>query len=138
MDGSGAWPGKYSQVQKENRLFPVRTFLILQVKSQGTGLGGKGEAGDGPAGPKGPNVGGAPPGGEMVTEIAENRGGLPAPALARLWVGVDGREFLEPPCLSEAVGRAGAAAFCAGELARPGAVDGAPCTLPRSSSWGFS
>lgn len=128
----GAWPGKHSQVQKENRLFPVRTFLILQVKPQGTeGLGGKVEAGDRPAGPSGQNIGGAPPGGEMVTETAEKRGGLLPPALARLWVGGDGREFLEPSCLSGAMGRAGGAAFCTGELARLWALLGAPCTLPR-------
>ena len=113
-DAQKACPGTFSQAQKENRLFPVRTFFSLQVKAQGAeGLGGKVEACGRGAGPRGPNGGGAPPGGEMVTGIAENSVGLLAPALAGRWVGVAGTEFREPISSSEALRRGGGAAFCA-------------------------
>lgn len=103
----------------------------MQVNAQGTeGLGRKVEAGGGWPGPSGPAVGGAPPGGEMVTGISENGEGLLAPAFASRWVGVDWREFFESVYLSEARGAGGGAGFCAGERAGPWPLGGAPCMLP--------
>lgn len=114
------WPHKCFQVQKENRLFPVRTFFSLQVKAQGAeGLGGKEDAGGRGTCPRGPHVGGACPGGEMGMGIAENGGVLLGPALARPWVAVDGRKYLEPVSFSEALGGRRRAAFCAGVLDGP-------------------
>lgn len=124
------WLGKFSQAQKENRLFPVRTFFSLQVKAQGAEkLGEKVEAAGRRSGLRGPNGDGARPGSEMVTGIAENGRGLLTRALAR-WVGVDGREYLKPVSLRETFGGDGEAAFCTDVLATPTGPGETLCKLP--------
>lgn len=82
-------------------------------------MGGKEGTGDRGTCPRGPHVGGACPGGEMVMGIAENGRVLLGPALARPWVAVDGRKYLEPESFSEALGGGGRATFCAGVLDGP-------------------
>lgn len=101
------------------------------MKAQGAeGLGGKEEAGGRGTDPRGPHVGRAPPGGEMVTGIAENGWALLTPALTRPWGGVIGMQYLDPVSFSKALGGGRRAAFCSGVLDGPWALRRAPCTLP--------